>query len=442
LYAKDISRGGLFISSNNPVPVGTTLRIRVDLPGGHNLMLAARVAHVLSLDRCVVEGMTPGMGVQFLDLDNKKLRQIEALMEIARLGVNKGEKDGEQAKQPSATRASSPSTRDRSRDLSARFPSAQALLDTLETEPGIDAPVRPPPGAGHPPNMASTPAEPAEKVRQRLRQKLEETQGKDGYALLGLKPHAGGRAVRRAFVELSRLYHPNRFSQYRNEEITRLSKALFALCRNAYLELGEVTSFHQAGADATDPEGEQRPEQPEQTAPVPPAPSPPEDQARKSSLEVEALFADMDLQADQSGAKSITPEWQIADTSAVNSESRMSAQWRIVAVDPDAEDASSQSTKLCISEALRHINHKRYEDATRQLREALSIDPGNARAKALMHLILARLHKLKGETRQAIQNYQTVLDLDGSLTEAVEEVRAYHVSLRDAKGLFSKLFKK
>lgn len=77
-YATNISLGGVFIRSRNPLPVGTRLRVAFSLPGLEKMVeTQGEVAHVM--DGRSQDGFT-GMGIRFADLDPKAKRMIDKLV--------------------------------------------------------------------------------------------------------------------------------------------------------------------------------------------------------------------------------------------------------------------------------------------------------------------------------------------------------------------------
>ncbi len=77
-YATNISLGGVFIRSKNPLPVGTKLRVAFSLPGLTKMVETwGEVAHVHDIRGD--EGFT-GMGVRFADLDAKSKKIIDELV--------------------------------------------------------------------------------------------------------------------------------------------------------------------------------------------------------------------------------------------------------------------------------------------------------------------------------------------------------------------------
>jgi type IV pilus assembly protein PilZ len=81
-WATNISQGGLFINTRKPLPVGTAVKILVQLPGASfPFQLEGRVTRVTEFDNRA--NMVPGMGVEFTGVDDAKRRDIESF--VARL---------------------------------------------------------------------------------------------------------------------------------------------------------------------------------------------------------------------------------------------------------------------------------------------------------------------------------------------------------------------
>ncbi len=83
-WATNISHGGLFINTRSPLPVGTVVKVLVQIPGAQfPFQLGGRVTRVTEYNNTM--NMVPGMGVEFTDIDEPKRREIEAF--VARLRV-------------------------------------------------------------------------------------------------------------------------------------------------------------------------------------------------------------------------------------------------------------------------------------------------------------------------------------------------------------------
>jgi type IV pilus assembly protein PilZ len=85
-WATNISQGGLFINTRKPFPVGTEVRILIQLPGAalpHHLN--GRVKRVSEFDNHA--NQVPGMAVEFTDLGESQRRELEAFVERLRHGL-------------------------------------------------------------------------------------------------------------------------------------------------------------------------------------------------------------------------------------------------------------------------------------------------------------------------------------------------------------------
>jgi uncharacterized protein (TIGR02266 family) len=82
-WAVNISRGGLFINTQKPLPVGTLVRLIISLPGTEfPFDLAGRVTRVN--ESHIAPNQVPGMAVEFLDVDDEKRLRLEEFVERLR----------------------------------------------------------------------------------------------------------------------------------------------------------------------------------------------------------------------------------------------------------------------------------------------------------------------------------------------------------------------
>ncbi len=78
-WATNISHGGMFINTRTPLPIGTDVKILLQLPMlEFPVALSGRVTRVAEFDN--QSNVVPGMGIQFTDVDPSKRQQIEALV--------------------------------------------------------------------------------------------------------------------------------------------------------------------------------------------------------------------------------------------------------------------------------------------------------------------------------------------------------------------------
>ncbi|MBI3182274.1 MAG: TIGR02266 family protein [Myxococcales bacterium] len=82
-WAVNISRGGIFINTRNPLSVGTTVRLIISLPDtAFPFDLCGRVTRVNEVDN--PSNQVPGMGIEFIDVDEEKRARIERFVERLR----------------------------------------------------------------------------------------------------------------------------------------------------------------------------------------------------------------------------------------------------------------------------------------------------------------------------------------------------------------------
>jgi uncharacterized protein (TIGR02266 family) len=79
-WATNISRGGLFINTRKPLPVGSVVKLIIQLPGAEfPFDMTGRVKRVVPWE----DGgnAAPGMAIEFTGLDGAKREQIELFVE-------------------------------------------------------------------------------------------------------------------------------------------------------------------------------------------------------------------------------------------------------------------------------------------------------------------------------------------------------------------------
>ena len=78
-YLKNISVMGIFIRTNEPLAVGTTLRLRFHVDEEDPLVLDREVTWINPF-RPNGENLNPGMGVRFTELTRERREQVVALV--------------------------------------------------------------------------------------------------------------------------------------------------------------------------------------------------------------------------------------------------------------------------------------------------------------------------------------------------------------------------
>jgi hypothetical protein len=83
-YAGDIGKGGLFVATAETPAVLSTLDVTLQLPEATEIVLRARVVQVLSSELAELQAKPPGLGLELLEIDSERKRQISQLVEFAR----------------------------------------------------------------------------------------------------------------------------------------------------------------------------------------------------------------------------------------------------------------------------------------------------------------------------------------------------------------------
>src|SRR5687767_6985317 len=82
-WAVNISKGGIFINTRNPLAAGTTVRLIISLPDtAFPFDLSGKVIRVNEFDN--PSNQVPGMGIEFIDVDDEKRARIERFVERLR----------------------------------------------------------------------------------------------------------------------------------------------------------------------------------------------------------------------------------------------------------------------------------------------------------------------------------------------------------------------
>lgn len=82
-YAENLSMGGVFIASNNILPVGTELELSLSLPGlPEPIKTTGRVVRVVVLENSDNGEFQPGMGIQFDELPLEGKSSIAKLLSV------------------------------------------------------------------------------------------------------------------------------------------------------------------------------------------------------------------------------------------------------------------------------------------------------------------------------------------------------------------------
>jgi len=86
-WVTNISKGGLFINSRTPLPVGTTVRLIIQLPDTpFPFDLTGRIVRVIDENNAAAE--PPGMGVEFVNITEDKRERIDRFVDKLRMALS------------------------------------------------------------------------------------------------------------------------------------------------------------------------------------------------------------------------------------------------------------------------------------------------------------------------------------------------------------------
>ncbi len=395
-YARDISSGGMFIQTEEAPPILSFLEVRVDLPDGDELMLNARVVHIVTREQVGPHGVA-GIGVEFRDLTPGIREQLAQLVRVAaseRPRSPSGVHSLDLAGQARADEHASKRESQRPTRPAPPMPDDQGLM--VDGEPTVPIPLeglaessRPAhePSTSAPPRRPSTPSLRAPTVPSfqavmfkpppaasghgakeekatilRLSEQLKTFSAQTDHEILGVDPRVDEGSLRAAFIARSKEFHPDLFAQYTTPEVRQLATQIFVRIKQAFTHLNDKIKQRDPAAAA-------------------------------------------------------------ASLARVLGGARPNSSDRPVLRSPVSTGDESGSVVALISDAKRHVAHKRYEEAQRTLEKALSIDPNHSEVKIWFYTVRARRLKLEGDTQNAQEHYRLVLELDEKNLEAARELR-------------------
>ena len=105
-FAPNVTRGGVFLASRSPLPVGTTFSFEIQLAGGEVAMAGeGKVTWIKPFDPAAPQ-KAHGMGVQFLQLDAPSRQTLNRMLERKASGVVRASAGAGTAATSSAQRSS------------------------------------------------------------------------------------------------------------------------------------------------------------------------------------------------------------------------------------------------------------------------------------------------------------------------------------------------
>ncbi|HWV38027.1 MAG TPA: TIGR02266 family protein [Vulgatibacter sp.] len=84
-WTQDISRGGVFVATENPPALGTAVELTLALPGGDAVKLPAEVVRLIGPEESAAKGFQQGCGLTFHDVSPEVRRRLEAFVEAVEI---------------------------------------------------------------------------------------------------------------------------------------------------------------------------------------------------------------------------------------------------------------------------------------------------------------------------------------------------------------------
>lgn len=227
IYKRDLSRGTMFLKASTQPPLGTIVRIDLELPSATVIELSGTIhEHVVDAQRGT------GVNLKLEPLPTKSVWMIESAL-AAENKVRAATSAEHSQVAPAPVRAS---TINDGEDVAA---AELELIHALEAE-------------------------------------VESLRKLNPFLVLGVGYETSDADVRAAFGELTKRYHPDRFARYQSVKLRQIAAEIFILIRDAYRRLADEKSRQQVVATL----GTRAPARPQtpprgMTAAIPPTPSPP-----------------------------------------------------------------------------------------------------------------------------------------------------------------------
>lgn len=250
-YTRDISRGGVFIQTAKPKPSGSNVVLVLEPAGQNPVSIQGEVVTSITPEEGAARQLQPGMGIRFLDLDDAKRQVIEGILaawEQANLGAQAAPHtqtieqyvQGAGRVQPHAS--SQPVThvdRPLPDQLATTMPFGSNLLGHVEQV----APVPSVAAAAPPAPALSAPArgsmEDLAELQIQARAYLARMEVESHYALLGVSPDASFAELRRAFLKLTKRFHPDNYFRKAPEALARDLEDIYNQLTAAYETLAD-----------------------------------------------------------------------------------------------------------------------------------------------------------------------------------------------------------
>ena len=199
IYYRDLSKGTMFLKAAQPPAIGTAIRIDLTLPSASVIELTGVVDHHVTDQRGT------GVELRLAPIADGSIWLIESAL-------------------ASEQRRSTPT---------------RGVPAVQQQQPAPPAPVA---SMGDGADVATAETD----LLRALHAEVESLKRLNPFLVLGVGYEAGDHSVRKAFGELTKRYHPDRFARYESSELRHVAAEIFILIRDAYRRLCDEDGRTQA----------------------------------------------------------------------------------------------------------------------------------------------------------------------------------------------------
>lgn len=404
IYKRDLSRHAIFLKSGSPPPLGTPVRIDLTLPTESMIVLTGSVGEHIPLGG--LGGRGPGVDIRLNTIPQSALWLIETALASAQ-------------KQAAASAASAASAA-----VSTARDAAEAAVDE-----GKDL------------------AAAEDELNTALSQELASMRRLNPFQVLGVGYEASDDDVRGAFAELTRRYHPDRFTRYTSTDLRGLAAEIFILIRDAYRKLDNEAARKKTLATVG-----QRPSVKVPTL-KPAAPVPPPSPSGPSAPTSRAGDPPIPPRAERTPPPQIerTPPPRADRTPAPKLDRTPppernlplpppETQRRPMKVEPPSVGDDSK-TDYVAAEGL--LDEGRYDEALSLFKIYARRNPNDRQARAGIELSEGMRAIAQRDRLEAAQRFEAVLEIDPANERAARELAEMRrLATNERKGLLSRLMGK
>ncbi len=387
IHKRDLSRGALFLkSAAAPPAMGTPVNVALMLPSATLINLTGVVhAHIPATDP---SGRGPGIDVKLAPIPPSAMWLIENALQSEQ-----------------RVRAASENAEAKAASVVTPIPGLNDSADLSNAENALVA---------------------------TLKSELESLRKLNPFQVLGVGYESGDAEVRSAFADLTKRYHPDRFSRYQSEALRKLAAEIFILIRDAYRRLGDAAgrtaAMTAAGYVAAPPRTVAAPRA--ATAPVPPVPRSTRAPTVNEAPRVVRASTSVgnDTPADLGAPPLMSPLGQL-DT-----------ERRPVAAPPPVLQGDIARDQASI-EAL--LDDGKFTDALAAYKVMAKINSQDRVARAGIELCEGLRALANKDRLEAAQRFESVLEIDPSNERAARELAEMRrMATNERKGLLTKLMNK